>query len=323
MYPHRSNTGVHTSEARQCPRGHSALLKHPKPRRISKPEDVTHSLACDYISVTGIDSSSLGSLHHRATQIFRVEADRGNRVRPWGMSGFRGWRCGSVEIGTLDHKVLVRVAGALANDSWTTLFEVSQNCSRLDLQTTVIVKDGVQKRIERCRRIAERFSSAHNDTLRVRWVREHAGGYTLYLGSRKSNCFGRVYDKWEKEKLDHYRDCVRFEVQYQDDLANHVARTLYGNTPRWPSIASHVRAFFRNRGLDLELYYDERLTSRSPRGRSDAEKTLAWLAAGVKPSVERLIALGYESEVFAALGLLVQLESGEGAPSVDHLHEEE
>ena len=267
-------------------------------------EPVLVSLGCDYLTATARDRDRAMALHSKASALFRVQRDFGNESRPWGMAGFSGWKCGSVQVGVRGEEVCVRLSSDSAARSWRDVVHLADNVSRIDLQATVQVETNLTKLIDKYKRAARRNSAQCRDKKRVRWVQEHHGGYTLYLGNRQSNVFGRIYDKAVESKLPEFRQCVRFEAQYQYRLARYVADELYRTSRPIPRIASYVSQFFNGRGVPLEINEDDTARYTCSRPRSDAEKNLAWLQASVKPCIMRLMDLGLGEEVFRALGLI-------------------
>lgn len=243
-------------------------------------------------------------LHAVGSALFRTEADFGNKVKPWGMAGFSGWRCGSVQVGTRDQEVCVRLSSDAAARSWRQVVQHCQNVSRFDVQATVQVAGSVARLIDKYKRAARRNSTKFGDKRRVRWVQEHHGGYTLYLGNRQSNVFGRIYDKYAESKMDHYKNCVRAEAQFQYKLARIIAHGLYSLPSPMPRMASHLTQFFHGRDVDLELPFTDAATYCCSRQRSDVAKTLAWLQTSVRPSIMMLVALGHGEDMFRALGLI-------------------
>lgn len=281
--------------------------------------DVLHSVDCDYLTCSAVDDRGLNTLHSFASQLMRSEAESGNELHPWSMKGYRGWRAGNIEIGTFQERVLVRCSAHVAAHSWTKLFELSEKISRIDLQVTVVVHGSVTSRIETHRQQALKFSAENLEKPIVRWIQDNRHGYTLYLGARESNVFGRIYDKYAREGLDHWKQCVRYEVQFNKRLARPVASTLV-RTPVWKNaIAADVCRFFEDRGVPLPRLTDARSTYCSHRTRTDADRKLAWLADSVRPSVLSLLAMGRGPEVLRALGLVVgdeePLDHARGGPT--------
>jgi len=267
--------------------------------------DVLVSIGCDYLTATAKDREAASSLHSAGSVLFMDQRANGNEAKAWGMHGFAGWSCGSVQVGTRKEEVCVRLSSDAAFNSWREVVQHAQNVSRIDLQATLRVVQDVEGLIDRYKRAARRDSEKGHNKKRVRWVQEHHGGYTLYLGNRGSNVFGRIYDKHSESKLDQYRDCVRFECQYQNKLAKFVATELSALPSPMSRIASYVSQFFLGRGVRLELPYKDTARYSCSRPRSDVEKHLEWLTNSVRPCVGRLIADGHGEAVFRALGLIV------------------
>jgi hypothetical protein len=267
-------------------------------------EDVLVGVGVDWLTATAVETGGYQPMHSAATAIFRTQADEGNEPKPWGMAGFKGWRCGSVEIGRRNDETLVRLSSDSAYLSWRQIAQHANNISRIDLQATVLPIDGPTQTINKHRRDALADSEKTGNKKVVRWIQDNREGYTLYLGNRTSICFGRIYDKYQHSKMDHYRGCVRYEVQYHNKLAVHIASALGSDYRTIPRITSYISQFFRGREIRLEFPDKNWATYSCTRRRSDAEKNLAWLAASVRPTVSRLIALGRGEEVLRALGLI-------------------
>lgn len=271
---------------------------------VHGPEATLHSLCCDYVTCTAKEKESSERLHYRGSMLFRVQADCGNKSKPWSMKGFSGYQCGSVQVGTRGEEVIVRLSSDSANNAWKQVVHEAENVSRFDLEATIAFGDKVSRRIDRYRSCARRDSTRWRDKRRVRWVQEHHGGYTLYLGDRKSNVFGRIYDKGSESKLDQHAGCIRFEAQFQKKLARFIAKECCELSSPKLRFAAYLQQFFSGRGIHLEVPYTDGATYCCSRPRSDADKNLEWLAKAVQPCVRRLIDCGRGEEVLIALGLV-------------------
>lgn len=267
--------------------------------------DVVQSIGCDYITCLAKDAAGWHPLKMHGFELLRMEEAAGNKMAGFGMSGFTGLKCGSVQVAQRDKEFLVRLSSYRAANSWTTVARCSDNVSRFDVQATVFVVPDPARRIDREKRLARLEAKKGGDKKVVRWVADNRGGYTLYLGVRSSNVFGRIYDKYAQTQLDHYRGCVRYEVQFQGHLARRVCFGLRDNASQISHMASHVMQFFNGRGLRLEIQSNDEARYSCSRERSDAEKCLVWLRTAVSPSVKRLIDAGKGEEVYRALGLIV------------------
>lgn len=276
--------------------------------------DVLTGLNCDYVTARATDTRMPGDLHSLASQLFRHESEIGNDIRPWGMAGYKGFKCGEVEIGVLDGDVLVRMHSTAAALNWKRIVALSERVTRIDLQATVRVPSDSTGRLETHRRQALSYSACLNDRLIVRRVDDNRGGYTLYLGARESNVFGRIYDKGAQDDSPQWERCIRFEVQFNSRLANGVSRYLESLSSPKLGFAGYIRRFFEGRGVQPPALHTAALTYCSPRKRTDADRKLLWLAESVRPSVLALIALGRGEEVLRALGLV-----DEDVPELVHM----
>lgn len=266
--------------------------------------DVLVSIGCDYLTATTKTPEAGERLHYQGSTLFRVQRDFGNKSKPWGMHGFSGYACGSTQVGTRNGEVIVRLSSDSAARSWRQVVQAAENVSRIDLQATVKTTDEAADVIDSHRTEASINADEHKGKRKVRWTQEHHGGYTLYLGDRQSNVFGRIYDKWQESKMVQYTGCVRFEAQFQNKLAWFIANSLLASACPKPAVASYLTQFFAGRGVKLELPERDSATYSCPRPRSDDDKSLEWLKAAVSPTVKRLIDSGRGEEVLSALGLV-------------------
>jgi DNA relaxase NicK len=271
---------------------------------MSRATDVVTNIACDYITGTTKERDLSLRLYDFGSALMSRQCDLGNRKVPWGMKAFSGYQCGSVQLGTRGEECMVRLSSDSASLYWKDVVQHSQNVSRIDLQSTVRVQTDVARRIDSYRRAAQRDADKTAVGKVVRWIQEYHGGYTLYLGDRKSNVFGRIYDKHKDTPIDEYQSCVRFEAQFQKKLALFVASQLARQDSQISAMSSYLTQFFASRGIVLELPQESTATYSCPRIRSDFDKNLIWLAAAVKPCILRLIAAGRGEETLRALGLV-------------------
>lgn len=247
-------------------------------------------------------------LHSLATALFRHQADIGFKPKPWSGNNFKGWQCGSVQISKRDEELMVRLSSDSAFINWKRIVPLADNVSRLDLQATIKKHGPVGPTITQHREAAQKHSDAHKKKPVVRWIQDNREAYTLYLGHRESNVFGRIYDKGAREKTKEYEHCIRYEAQFQHDLSRIVARELCSLDSPIARMASHLTSFFRIRQVDLKLPDDNAARYSCPRQRTDDDRQLTWLSTQCRPSVLRLIRNGKGEEVLRALGLISETE---------------
>jgi hypothetical protein len=154
-------------------------------------------------------------------------------------------------------------------------------------------------------------------------------GGTLYVGSRKSECFGRIYDKGAQMGTIPPRMYWRYEVEYKRNHAKLLADLVWLKThdisQRSKVIARQVETFFAKAGLPLPAWtsgsedypivrYATRLTTFS--------STLKWMAEQVAPALRRLDCNGYLVEAIDALGIKAVGETPELEGELCEIHEQ-
>jgi hypothetical protein len=177
-------------------------------------------------------------------------------------------------------------------------------CSRFDLQITVdaslIPSFGML-----FHRLNEANTSEWNHTgprPKVQHIRNSDGYDTLYIGTRTSELFRRIYVK----HIDG-GDYVRYEVEYKGNLA----RALWerGDVSRREAQADIFRHQFHAlpRSLQRALQpFVERVEQGTgefvPVNRStDEEKAIEWFASGVIPALDKARSRGYFHKVCATM----------------------
>jgi hypothetical protein len=188
---------------------------------------------------------------------------------------------------------------------------VATNISRLDFQTTIKLNREVPRFAETIERDALRFVKERDSRLQVELKRNSKTGNTVYLGSRKSARFMRVYNKEAQSHLDVYKNCWRGEVEMHDELAMRRARGLLAVQCKAQFIASVVSQDFCNAGvfwpsLPESFGNISRLVPQVPRSQllqADTARVLTWLSQQVRPSISRLLATVDPAVIKEALGL--------------------
>lgn len=143
----------------------------------------------------------------------------------------------------------------------------------------------------------------------TRIVPGDSGGGTLYVGSRGSDVFGRVYDKGAELGTIPERMYWRWEVEYKRDHARQAyanwAECVNGDA-RTAYITSEVTGWFRQHGVpvpSVSLGDLDRTMVRYQTRLRTSETTIAWLRTQVNPAIRRLGSNGRLGDVLEALGL--------------------
>jgi hypothetical protein len=268
----------------------------------TNPSEIIES-GVDWFTGTSHGPKAGRKLYNSGMRLVSFEHRQGNEKKPWRFAGYDGWKSGGAQVGMRHDGSVVRLSGGFANEHWAEIFERCDNVSRLDLQVTVRMQKEVNREIARWFRQACKASRASSRGPTVSTFRTVDGGSTLYLGSRSSTNFGRIYDKGDESRLAHYAGCVRFERETKDVIALRLASSIYSAGDRPKFIADQVHRWLQNRGIGNPFAYHGSIFIKSLGRASDREKSLTWIARGVAPTVARLIEQGCLVQVLDALNL--------------------
>lgn len=274
-------------------------------------DPVIVSSGVDWLTVTTPEPVSSAQLAMHIGGIVAHQRSMGGLTRGWGMSGFSGYRVGEIEFGTRGDEMMVRVMSGTAQRSWRRIYELAGSVTRLDLQVTVDMGHDCQQLVWDYYRRANIKSLEKKRGPRNRVILGNDGGATLYCGDRTSTRFGRCYAKGPQTKLEAFKTCLRFEVQYNGKLAKVVSSKLYKAKVEPAFALERSVQFFQERIGRLPIRTGAVIKDTCSRTRSNVRRKLDWFREGVKPSVQNLIELGYRLEVLRALGL-AQDEEGPG-----------
>lgn len=257
----------------------------------------------DWITATAKHKQSTRRLWNEGYRQIQNETRQGNEKRLWSFNGYQGFKSGGVQLGRREDGVCVRLSGGFANEKWRRIFEQSDNVSRLDLQVTVRTGKEPLHEVSRVYREASKYSRSLKRGPTVSTFRSSRGSSTVYLGSRQSDNFGRMYDKERESGLDYYQSCVRFEREVKNDLALHLCAALAVASCTNDFILAQVGQWFLNRGVSRRWSGRSPLFIKSPPRATDSSRQLRWIRQAVAPTVARLISRGLQSEVLDALNL--------------------
>ena len=258
----------------------------------------------DWITGTNSDRKPAQHLAQKALWIMASELRNGNEKVPWSMSGYHGWKCGGVQFGDRGDSLMVRLSGPTAWWYWKDLYPLFSNVSRIDVQVTVQYERASSWVIAKHYRQAMRYFRLGKAKRTIALYRSSDGSATAYLGRRISDCFGRIYEKGKESKLDHYQNCVRYELELKHDTATRAAKLLYDAEDHQRDSVSLIADWFRDAGVRSPALEVVRLPNiRASRALSTAETRLLWMRSQVRPAVQALLAMLDREQVLEALGL--------------------
>lgn len=268
------------------------------------PDSVLVDAGIDYFTSTATDESTAQLLMLKSENLSMQESNRGFIIKPWSMFGYNGWKCGRLQYGHRDNGAICRLSSDLAASHWFDVWQITERCTRVDVQATVRVTDGPSEAVARMRETASQFYAGRNDGPRITLWSDSTGGSTLYLGVRTSALYFRAYNKEVESGLDEFEGCVRLELEIKNRLTLSAIASLFEGESVQAGILSIIAGYLEAHGISCNWSSVERrwLCQRSLIA-SDCLNSLAWLRSSVAPTVQRLKDAGFESEAREALGL--------------------
>lgn len=145
-----------------------------------------------------------------------------------------------------------------------------------------------------------------NGRWKVPYYQRKGRGETVYIGSRESDYFIRIYNKSVESGWQHPDgDIWRIEVQWGNPIANEVShgirgmgftdRKLFGVVAEWCERAGVL--------FGPRWGYKPLVRFEAPRSDTDNQRSIEWLKRGVRSTVARLTRDGEYDKVEEALGL--------------------
>lgn len=230
----------------------------------------------------------------------------GEHVVMWSSFGYDGWSVSGVKWGRRQQDDLIQVSGDTCQHWWKAIVANASNVSRLDLAVTIKFVDHqislVSDNWQAIQEVAGNLPIIRNYTI----ISSLFGGDTLYVGSRSSQQFGRLYDKGLQSEAANYQNCHRWEVEFKKPLAHLVANEAAYSADVDGYILGRVKGWFEERLIETPWQGAERIGAiQLLRKRTTDEKALDWLNRSVSPTVKRLIERGKAADVLLALGIPV------------------
>jgi hypothetical protein len=263
-------------------------------------------LTCSY---RGADKAR--ALRNFAMDAQSLEAREGNDTKRWQLNGYEGFRTGRVRYGDRDNACLLQLSGQLAEDWAGSVLPDATTITRVDLAVTVRPSSPVPAYGARAYAELAEWHQAHPLSAVPSATHDANGGWTTYLGARRSPLFLRIYDKGaeaasrdDRAGLARYADCWRFELECHDVAAKAygLAAVLAGNRSAYVSGA--LADYLEHHGL--EPMFETTCHPASPGAfarRTDYASRLRWFASKVAPSIRLAMSQGDPQEVIDALGL--------------------
>jgi hypothetical protein len=246
------------------------------------------------VPLTSIDQEASNRLHGLVVE--------GDYRRIYGFAGFVKEK---LFVGDNGQRLMIQATGAkadeaayLINSSWLSL-----SVARIDLQVTVYVADADS--VIRSTIPPKAYKS-------VRMINLNERGSTLYVGSPKSRCRLRIYNKSAEqgEEPTEKGERLRIEVQLRNDYADRALVNLHAGA------GDMFFRFYVRRMTDayIDSIIEMALKNSDKRAMIDVEKEMsidtrkAWIENSVIPALARMSVLDsdYYKKLLERLRLLIE-----------------
>lgn len=261
------------------------------------------SSGIDWLSCSAPRCDGLEPLWLRGGELLREAQAAGNQLKAWKLRNLSGHIAGSVVRALSPTHIYVQVSSTDAANHAAELIPLAQNVSRLDLQLTAGWHGAAPRSLADEAYQAVELHKRGGRPLDRTLLSSRSGGSTCYCGSRRSDVFGRVYDKGVESGTGEAGTMWRWELELKRDVAELTARELALAESLTAIVAEIVHGKFTDWGVPVPPGPSLPLHMKPPKPRNDAARILEWLSRAVRPSVRFLLAAVGPEATYSALGL--------------------
>lgn len=267
-----------------------------------------YSSGVDYIRATEpLHVATVSSGRSAIEWVNRVIEETGTvTVEPKGqvMLGFKGYQVDSVFAGMNTTHAMYQISGSRAAKGHNYL-PVGAHITRVDIALTVYFKEYHPRLAESLARTASFWSPPNGRPPSLTLLKSYRDeGDTLQLGSRSSEVYVRLYDKFAESNYDQqWAYAWRWEVELKGKTAGDVYANYHDQLNNPAACGAIIASLCRGRGLPC-FGTDYALTGEvrsSVREATDYEEKLKWLRRQVAPTLQRLKADGAPNDFLAEL----------------------
>lgn len=272
---------------------------------MGTPSEIPYTEASvDWLTITTADAGRRKALFAMFQDACNAMRQMGEDPQVWNWQRYKGLIVTGVRWGTREEDDIAIVSGMDAAQWWQKLAMFRDNCSRVDLAVTVFPETAMQAVAARAFERLGGWNVPASANRRYTFLRSNGGGETLYIGSRSSDQFGRLYDKsCQLKPMQPAGTIWRYETEFKHDRAELVLKGLIASESghRFPdSIVPTVYDWFEERGVQCIFTRNTNvpaLPTQLVAVVSTDQMQLQWLRRQVSPAVRRLVSKGYDEQL--------------------------
>ena len=244
----------------------------------------------DWLTVSTDDGSGHRALLEWRDARFAVLGDEGYREKRYGAHGYQYRQRGSLAVGTNGRIGVASASGAEASASWRYLAQLARNVSRVDLAVTARTDTYASDVARESYRLANEVKRGRGRPTQLTLIQGQDRGDTLYVGSRKSDVLGRLYDKQQESRDPAYLGCWRWEVQYRRAPALAALKGLAATAKPSDVCTATVGSWFRDRGIAAPFRPgSDAMLLQTPKVLPDDQRWLEWVRRCVQPRAREMV----------------------------------
>lgn len=255
---------------------------------------------------TGVDWLTMTTTSQRRGDvyfaIFKSYSDR--HREPWFFRGYEGVQSANGEVSygvnKKDARTILIARGAVADDIFITRPPRPSMLSRIDIQTTVVYEYPQYDLLKHI------YEFAGGVVSKKTHIVNSDGGETVYVGSRHSQLYVRVYDAGVKHELGKEATIFRYEIEVKKPMAQTLADVLWQQPTVKKmrlSMADWQYQVLEKRAIEppweqgvVQARWDS-LVQR----KTHEDTTFAWLAGQVSAAVQNCLDKGYTRDELCAV----------------------
>jgi len=264
----------------------------------------TVSSGVDWLTCTAKRDGSAEALWAVGERILSDNAAIGYVPARWEAHGYRGWRSDGVRFGGRTDGALVSLSGSKAVENWLDALTAAEHCSRLDLTVDVHLDAEVPSLTRDCYESLFHMPPQNGRPPQRTLINNSDGGSTLYIGSRVSDRFARLYDKGIEQQTARAGKWWRFELELKGNASPFAAASLLSAKSHERQCFDTVADFFRYRSAIVIPGWRPTLVRHEARNPTTVDRQLHWLSSQVRGTVLELTRSVGRRRVLEVLGLM-------------------
>lgn len=258
----------------------------------------------DWITCSAKRGARANGLIEFAERSMLGEQLYGDRFDEWRFQGYQGYQAGNVRWGWGKAGALVAMSKERSHLSAPDLALLADHWSRLDYCVTVFdVNQEINPSDDYWSIYLRRYPD-RKSPLRLSRLQDFGQGQTISLGARTAATYLRCYDKYRESQGDYAAGCWRWELELKREQSE-AEQKRWSEQIVFPAyIAGLVKCWPEMHHLPCPWHAESQLhPAHQLKVTRDADRTLAWLATQVAPSVEWVSQARGEKEVKRVLHL--------------------